>query len=388
MTFRSWQRRALGLVVSCLIFWGALEAVLRLAPGLVGPPLANWVYTTYGNFHGGIYFHEPVTDMNFQRPSFEASGYFNGYRWRHATDARGFRNPPGAPTGLLLLGDSMIYGHGVAEEDTVAAVLRRRHRRPAYNMGRQGDSLYQHYVLLRVYLDETSPRQVVLFAFANDVDDLLFYRTAEQVETRPEADLDYPRLRERLADPALQRDVPFRQIPYRSRALRLLRGLVHELAVLPPLTPVAHAASPPEVDLDSAQPYVRVLLDDDALARAAGYYRATLGDLATRVRGVGAELFVVQLDVGELLGPGGVAAQDRFRDVLEAATDAAGVPFTDTRDAFSGCDDCFLPGDGHLSPAGHRRLAELLDEWLPSGVSSNSTDGTDPVSAAPSRSNP
>jgi hypothetical protein len=92
----------------------------------------------------------------------------NGLRWRHATDARGFRNPDGVPTQVLLLGDSMIYGHGVEEPATVAGVLRREHAIAAYDMSRQGSCLYDDYVLLRLWLERLRPRQVVLFVFVND----------------------------------------------------------------------------------------------------------------------------------------------------------------------------------------------------------------------------
>lgn len=352
-----WKRHLFGLLLSGLVFWGALEAVLRLAPGLVGPPLANWVYTRYGNFYGGIYFHEPVTDMNFHRPGFVVENYFNGYRWRHATDARGFRNPPDVDTGWLLLGDSMIYGHGVEEAQTVSARLREDFGHPAYNMGRQGACLYQQYVFLRLYLDDLDPDRVVLFVFANDVDDLLGYRTAEELRNLPERDYDYEALRRRIADPGMQRDVPVRQLPYLSKVLRLLRGLVHELALA---SWVATAEAADAVDGEPL-PYVQTILDDERFEAAAGYYRRLLPELDRRAGDLGATLHVVLLDVGDLLGPGGVEAQDRLDRLLREVTQTSEIPYAHTRPLFAECADCFLPGDGHLSPEGHRRLAGLLD---------------------------
>jgi hypothetical protein len=29
------------------------------------------------------------------------------------------------------------------------------------------------------------------------------------------------------------------------------------------------------------------------------------------------------------------------------------------------CDECFLPGDWHFSPEGHRRVADFLDRAIP-----------------------
>jgi len=191
------------LAVSALLFVLGLELVLRLGAGVIAPALGelgNAVYSRYGSLPGDIYVFDHELSMTFMRPDFETTNYWNGYFWHHATDSRGFRNPPGLEdTSLLVLGDSFIYGHGVEEEHTLTAYLRSEHGRPAYNMGRQGDCLFQHYVLLRLFLDRLQPRRVVLFVFVNDFHDLTVFRTPEQIRERPEIDrYDYDRIYARV----------------------------------------------------------------------------------------------------------------------------------------------------------------------------------------------
>lgn len=344
------SRRLLAALASALLGLAALEVSLRVLPLRRASALANDVYTAYGSFPGGIYFTEPRTRMNFMVPGFETENFWNGYSWRHRTDELGFRNPPGPrDRSLLLLGDSLIYGHGVEEEQTVAHLLRTRHGLPAYDMARQGDCLYQQYVLVRLYLDELKPRTVVLFVFLNDFRDLLSYRTAEELERMPETRLDFAALRGRVAELGRDPEYPVHRHAYRFRALRLLRGLARSLHG--DWIPRAEAAD---------DPLAAAVLEEDSFGRASRYYRRALADLHRRTAAAGADLRVVLLDVGPVVGPAGERATERLEKLLLEAGRETGFSFLTTRDVFTGCGGCFLPGDGHLSPRGHGRLARFL----------------------------
>lgn len=348
---RKRSRHLLAALASALLGLAALEVSLRILPLKRASSLANDVYTAYGSFPGGIYFTEPQTRMNFMVPGFETENFWNGYSWRHRTDELGFRNPPGLrDRSLLLLGDSLIYGHGVEEEWTVAHLLRTRYRLPAYNMARQGDCLYQQYILVRLYLDELKPRTVVLFGFFNDFRDLLFYRTAEELEQMPETRLDFAALRDRVAKLGRDPEYPFQRYAYRLRTLRLLRGLARSLQG--EWIPRAEAAAP--------DPLAAVVLEEDPFHKASRYYRRALADLHRRTTAAGAGLQVVLLDAGPVVGPAGERANERMEMLLLQASRETGFSFVTTRDVFTGCGDCLLPRDGHLSPQGHARLARFL----------------------------
>ncbi|HEV2852117.1 MAG TPA: hypothetical protein VHC97_04865 [Thermoanaerobaculia bacterium] len=362
MTRPSGKRRPLlrrlgAVLLSSLLGLAALEAALRTLPLKRASALANEVYTAYGSFPGGIYFTEPETRINFMVPNLETVNFWNGYSWRHRADGLGFRNPPGLKDrSLLLLGDSLIYGHGVEEEQTVAHILRTRDGRPAYNMARQGDCLYQQYVLLRLYRDELAPRTVVLFVFFNDFSDLLFYRTREEIERMPELGLDDRALRRRVADLGRNPRYPPRRQLYRLRSLRLLRGVAKSFSG--DWMARAEAAPAGEDDLAAA------VLRPEPFALASRYYRRVLGECQRLAAGKGAVLQVVLLDAGAGPGSDGQRAYERLRLFLEKTSGEAGFSFTTTAGVFAGCGDCFLPHDGHFSPQGHARLARFLDARL------------------------
>lgn len=360
MAARALFRRTAAVLASVLLGLLLLEAALRTLPLRRASALANDVYTAYGSFPGGIYFTDPDTGINFMVPDFETENFWNGYSWLHRTDALGFRNPPGLAgrrdRPVLLLGDSLIYGHGVDEEHAVAHVLRAKYGRPVYNMARQGDCLFQQHVLLRLYLAELQPRQVVIFVFLNDFRDLLTYRTGEELARLPELGLDFGAMRRRVARLGQQPEYPLKRQAYRLRSLRLLRGLARYFEGN--WIAQAEAAPAPPGDLAEA------VLEPESFRKAGGYYRRVLAETRRRLAAAGVDLRVVLLDVGPVAGPEGQRAYERLEAFLSQAGRDLGFSFATTRGVFTDCADCFLPHDGHFSPQGHARLARFLESTV------------------------
>jgi len=298
-------------------------------------------------------------------PGFETTCYWNGYRWHHSTDDRGFRNPPAVGSDVLLLGDSMIYGHGVEEEVTLAHDLRQRWGVAAYNMGRQGSCLYDHYVFLRTYLDQMRPRTVVLFVFLNDFHDLEIYRTGDEIDQIPELTRDdyspvfdwASTLRDRL--PA----APTRWL-FTRPSLRLLSTLPHALGQVAIASP-AWATDKPADGPD----YLDTFYDPERLAKVGRYYERVLADLAGRCREIGCELRLVYLSAGFDARRWDFSQRRAVGLVAEVARENALLAY-DTRALFDGCEACFLPNDGHLTVRGHATLARLLAESVVPGVAS------------------
>ncbi|MDE0819727.1 MAG: hypothetical protein OSA95_01310, partial [Opitutales bacterium] len=91
--------------------------------------------------------------------NFRTRMFYYGYKWFHATDSRGFRNQVSAgKPDVLLLGDSMIYGHGVDAESTISHHLEKLSGIRVYNMGQQGACMHEEYTFATEYVDELSPR--------------------------------------------------------------------------------------------------------------------------------------------------------------------------------------------------------------------------------------
>lgn len=357
------KRRFAALALSSLLALGLLELALRVAPQFPGGRLANAAWTRYGRFPGGIYAREPRSRVYFMWPRQRVENYWNGYRWRHSTDRLGFRNPEGASHDVLLLGDSLIYGHGVEEEETVAHFLRAEHGVGAYNMGRQGACFYDEYVYLRTFAAELAPRKIVLFVFLNDFDDLEVYRTSDEIARLPETGYDYPAIRRWAAGLEARRPGALRSFFPSLPSIRLLKGIAKSLA-----GPVGFAtpawASPPTDALPPGAPrYLSPLASDERFAAIRDAYFRLFDDLRSRPGVAGAEIHWVFLDArGEsALYP---QAGDRAFRLLADLEARFGTAAWDTRSLFEGCDECFLPNDGHYTAAGHRRLARFVAEAL------------------------
>lgn len=376
----------LALGLSALVFLGGLEGVLRLGARQLAPllgRLGNHTYSRYDRHPGDLYYQVPELDMSFMRPDFETIAYWNGYFWHHRTDHRGFRNPPEAQdTSLLVLGDSFVYGHGVEEEETLTAYLRSEHGRPAYNMGRQGHCLYQQYILLRLYTESFRPDDVALVVFVNDFHDLTVYRTAEQIRTRPEVDR-YPygdALLERIREHSRQITLsPLEQV-FRLRSVRLLEGAAKEagwISLLLPPAPTAEAAppspNPPSKEAwrpgdplpEDTVPWVRAVLDWRELEPLLGYYRDLLRDLDRRLAARGVRFTVFFIETRQTTGPLAWNAQRRIHNQLSRFCRESGIRYFSLLPVLSDCEECFLPGDGHFSPEGHRQVAAFVDRAIP-----------------------
>lgn len=349
----SGKRRAFQIVtvlVSLGIVVAIIGLVLRARPTLFGQQLGNYVFSRYGYSPGDLYFREPELGMNFMWPNHRTRAYYNGTFWDHRTDRRGFRNPPDRECDVLLLGDSLIYGHGAELEVGVSEVLHDRYGWSTYNLAQQGDSLYEAYVKTRLYVDELAPHTVIHFAFENDGWGLEVSRSIEQIETTPEVERDdWQTLRERIDEEGRHRREPwfFEQEP----AIRFFRGLFVEI----------EERIRRKSESDTRSTLYATLQDPRRRARIQRYYDRVLPDLARQVQARGARLIVVNLDL-----PAGVSPEDRaaFREIVASASEKAAVPFFDTGEAFADCIDCLIPEDNHLNAKGHAVLAELVDRWL------------------------
>jgi hypothetical protein len=360
-----WISRA---AIVCLSLVGSLlliEVALRTFPSLLGHPLGNEIYGRYGAFPGGMYFVEPITRINFMRPDFETQTYWNGYHWHHRTDSRGFRNPPGTSgSDVLLLGDSLIYGHGIEEEQTVAHLLRHDYGHTVYNMGRQGGYLYEYYVLLRLYLRELHPKAVVLFVFLNDLTDLESGRSGAEIVEVPEITrYDYVAIRKSMRAANGTSSPLSRQVYFRSGALRLLHALIRNTFGAPRTTPeMAEGQNP-------VHPMVRPVFDSESFGRITSYYDRILVDLDQRCRAGGARLLLIFLEYPfPGVRPDGpdrlLEGQKKAEDFLHALAQRRGLRFFSTGALFQDWAECFLQDDGHFSAVGHRRLARFVHERL------------------------
>jgi hypothetical protein len=347
---------ALGVLVvlPAVVTLFAAELLLRLYPHLPPVDVGTAIYSVYGVQPGDIYYLDPPTRSFFMWPNYRVRAYWNGYLWDHRTDELGFRNPPGLrDRSVVWLGDSLIYGHGVEEHDTVVHMLRSQHGMPAYNAARQGDCLYQEYLVARLLLAKLQPRRLIVTVFLNDFEDLEKYRSAAEIAAPPELALDVSALEARLQQPQI--NTKWRAQLHRLKLWRLAETAVQRVSAWR-VAAISAQGDMPE--------YLRPITDEARWAPIAGYYDMMLADLSRRAREAGAELVLLHLDVGDHVFPAAIPAQDRIRELLESIGRKHLIRVFNTRRIFDDCHGCFLPNDGHLSPAGHRHLADFVGEHL------------------------
>ena len=338
-----------------------LESALRIRPEVFSYRVQNLAFSKYDVLPDGVNVAVPSIRMQFMRPDFRTEFGFLGHWWEHVGDQRGFRNPPGlGQPEVLLLGDSLIYGHGVEEVQTVAHFLRTDHGHPTYNMAKQGDCLYDHYVRFRMFAPELRPRVVLLFVFLNDFQDLESRRRPSERPGFPEIDeYDYTVIRARVAALVAVRPPWLARTMFRLHSVRLMvqayRHLDEILARFE-ITRSAEAAEEPD------PPFLAPILDRDRFRPLAGYYERILPDIDRRCRELDARLVVVNL---ELFKPKRSVryreAQDVASELVQSICSRHDIKLVDTATLF-GEDwrDAYLPRDGHLTEYGHRRLADFV----------------------------
>jgi hypothetical protein len=392
----------IGVLLTLLL----VEAALQLAPRLFSRGVQHLAFSRYDALPGGMYVKEKQTRMRVMRANVAMRAYSHGYWWRHATDALGFRSPPNLERrDVLLLGDSLIYGHGVEEGQTVAHFLRSEHQVAAYNMGRQGRCLYECYVTYRLHAEELQPEAAVLFVFLNDVLDLVNRRRPEELADPPEIEqFSYREIGKRAWELQNRRQPLVTRLAYRLATVRLVKKYLFLRSKSGSVQPRARRGPPPGTDTNAAaeieaplrsiteppptpipprkgvkvtkggkvvpksqvtERAVDPVLKGERMRPVRRYYNLILNDMARRCDAAGTRFVVVQLFFAKSnRGAKHLKAQEQIRTMLSNISGRSGIEFRDTRELFENCDECLLPDDGHLNELGHRRLAEFLAEIL------------------------
>lgn len=270
-----------------------------------------------------------------------------GYRGRPV----GPRPPPGARR-VLLLGDSIVFGIGADDAETVSQLLDGRDNGlEPVNLAVQGYGLGQSLLKLEHEGLGFSPDVVVLnVCLANDVADtgsrVFLYDGAHP---KPYFDVEGDRL-------AL-RSEHLRLSP-RARAGRALSRHSRFFAWLSSLRP-----SPTVDDAIGAEHWQDRRERIEASPGIEELVRGVLARMRAAVEGRGAS-FIVVLHPDWRAFSGG----SRWIGILQSAPELAGVPVIDLRDRYGEAGlrwkRVALDETGHLRPAGHRFVAELLERQL------------------------
>ena len=364
-----WLLRFFAAMLAVVVAFLAAEAAIRLFPGLLNETARHAALSRYDTLPGGIFVVEGITGARFMRADFATRAYSAGRSWSHRTDGRGFRNPPGMRPEVILLGDSLIYGHAVEADETVTHYLRAEHGVSAYDMSAQGRCPYEHYLSLRLWNEELRPHTALLFVYVNDVRDLVKLGRTAWLPDPPEIDgFDYREIHQRVDTLIRHREPLVLRAVFSSNLVRMVAKTRGWRPEPPPESVTPKRWRPPKGALGAGPAEVSVpvaVLDDSIFRPVEQYIDLLFEDLAARCGQTSIRLVIVHLAPPvETAWPARDRAQAKLLDSIRGICDRHGLELVDTSGFFEGHTESILAGDGHLNPAGHRALAAFLADTV------------------------
>ena len=325
-----------------------VEGMLRFFPTVFGQGFANGVLNKYHTGAEGIYYFDPRLRMNFMKPNFQTDKmYYFGYTWNHQTDQHGFRNFRTVTNAeVVLLGDSLIYGHGVDIKQTVGYFIEAISGRTVFNLARQGDCSLQQAYLLTEYMERFGkPKYVVYFFYEKDIDDLYAYRTDAELQeyiNTPISEIRY----ERQMDPqtAMQAQGAG-NLPSLYNFIKQLY-LVRTIHWIRFVRDQGKGAGPTHVDEQH----------DPNNAESIGWrYTKHAIEYMRRLSQIhGSQFFIAPLTL----------TNRKHFEILKNFAREQSLGFIDTHAIDNADKSLFLPVDGHFNEKGARLLAQIVVDHL------------------------
>ena len=283
-------------------------------------------------------------------------------RWRHATDARGMRNPsPVDSADILLIGDSYTYGFGLDVSQTIAAHLEKATGLKVAVLANANSGMFPKWLQLRACIDELKPKAIVCLVCHNDpLDDWQDAGLAwaernaawtndpsapqPHVSAKPTAD----QLQFMIQLPLLRSLVS----PGASQLAGLMKVLLRGRQMDPRFSP-----NPPYWPMLAAQTQAMPSDDHPGWAVTFGSL-GRMADLAASRKIAMTTLPVMPPRLGPNVG---------MADLFELKSRELKLPAISTRE-LTNHPDYFLPTDGHFSAEGNRVVANWIAEWYKTTV--------------------
>jgi hypothetical protein len=350
---------AVTLLVAPIVPLLAAEILFRVFPGLL--PHELQVQLALAGTTQSLYAADPVLEHRAV-PGFDAD-IPHGECPHHVCTVSlprlpaewGFRTPPldaDRPIDTVVVGDSMAFGYGVAEDQTLAGLLREDSAGDGQvvNLGLSNKTgSVQYELILRRFLEVYRPRQVVIMHFENDYTDNAFF-VDWQGRFADDPSLAYPRSRELNGRGRFQ---SLRRLKRQSLTATLLVNAARKLTS--DRQPIAGAkveyAISPEV-LEIVDP------ENDAAARGCELGFAALQRMISSCRDASAAVTVVMIPSKEqaLAPEDEVERYTRFYRRTAAFCREEGVCVVELLEPFRHyvrSQHLYFAVDGHCTAAGH-----------------------------------
>jgi hypothetical protein len=318
---------------------------------------------------------DPDPDARIITFETDRDGFHNGTEIQHAD--------------IITLGDSYTEAGNVPEPENFSTLLGQKLKMSSRNLGRAGYSTPSELIVLRKYGLCCQPKIAIWqITESNDLDDAVRYKAWVEGGRRRFFDVALDRKRQQTR--GWERHSPtFRLFellsnhdprPWPYDGLFLDRnGVEHTIRFMNcpgPRSPVRDHPGWPLVS--------------EALAAGAGLCRSNgvrllVVMIPTKYRVLGPRTRMLNAALTWTPVTGENEGTDTLEGRLRSWCDSIGVPFIDATTRFRSRSTAgelvYLPYDTHLSPAGHRVLADLLVENLTVGSRSDLDDFVAPVTA-------
>ncbi|RME54126.1 MAG: hypothetical protein D6795_04580 [Deltaproteobacteria bacterium] len=259
---------------------------------------------------------------------------------------------------ILVLGDSVTFGFGVAQEETYPRRLEQAlqaalpdRRVEVINAGVGGYSIYNEAGWMEEYGFSLTPDVVLVGFCMNDVDDPYFHFSHHTLETLG------PLPAAAIPDPARMRPPSFWSHLYLPRLTAVLLGLLR-----------GEGGGTPRLYEEAVR-----ALSDPASPQWA-WLRERYGELAERLDRAGIPFGVLLFPLAYQIAPQNLHPEPF--GLLSSYFREEGIPVLDLRSAFRGGESSeFFLDVTHLSEAGHARSAQAVASWMIRGLLSDTRSG-------------
>lgn len=358
---RGRKRLLFGAVFAALLIASivaGVELTLRAAPDVIRGRAANAAFSGYHAKTGGLYERDEWLGHRI-RAGRTTNLFWNGRWWNHRANAWGGRGREVVAPKIILLGDSLVHGHGVEEEDTLAARLETFSGLRVLNLAQQAACPVQSWRRFAEVTDSSidsdvdrpavKPRFVFLCLHPNDAADAVSWYGEEELTRFIAGVVEFPRTRAKWRpssewDFRAMWDERLRLPLYSTGLFAWLRRHAFDFSGASPISTSAHAVTAPANATASTGPSstVGVRANKEAIRR-----------LHRRCEAIGTTL--VLFDLG-LPGQETAAAESLARELGIGYSPAGRVAF----DQSTRGESIYLVDDGHWTPEGHAVVAKEL----------------------------
>ena len=345
---RPWVLR--NILFVCVLLLGipiGVDLLLVSSVDFLPMNLRNIILSGYSTALNGIYFIDPHWKMAIMKPNYGRAMFYNGYKWHHEANSFGIRDDEDfEKADIVLLGDSMIYGHGLNLEDTVSENLEKISGLKVANLGVQADYPVKEYLRLKHLGLYFSPRVVLFFVLSKqderDFETYLFHSPSPEEyigsivsESFPSYSLSV-RHSDYLRNYRVAKDTIKNRIKAWSPSFKILEVLIRNISLNE--EKANKAVSSTEAQELMRNVMSKLLADSKQLCDARH-----------------ARFIVVLHGHGET---------SRLGEIIQDLCTKYDILFFDLNPQLSGHPDYFLPGDGHYTAKGSRQVAGFLYRYL------------------------